>query len=163
MTSVAFGPGGRHTDRQIPRGSATSAFPQGAAEEPFVGRRRVTDTLEEALDQVRRCRARIVVVEGPAGIGKSCLVDRFLQRHPDLRVMRAGGEEWEAYVPYGLVDQLLAAAGVRGADLLVSTERALPTERFGEHRPARATIESPAFGRSGEQARFMIEAAAYRG
>jgi 2-iminobutanoate/2-iminopropanoate deaminase len=36
-------------------------------------------------------------------------------------------------------------------------------ERFGEHRPARATIESPAFGRSGEQARFMIEAAAYRG
>jgi 2-iminobutanoate/2-iminopropanoate deaminase len=36
-------------------------------------------------------------------------------------------------------------------------------ERFGEHRPARATIESPAFGRSGEQARFMIEACAYRG
>jgi 2-iminobutanoate/2-iminopropanoate deaminase len=36
-------------------------------------------------------------------------------------------------------------------------------ERFGEHRPARATIESPAFGRSGEHARFMIEAAAYRG
>ena len=36
-------------------------------------------------------------------------------------------------------------------------------ERFGEHRPARATIESPAFGRSGEQARFMVEAAAYRG
>lgn len=36
-------------------------------------------------------------------------------------------------------------------------------ERFGEHRPARATIESPAFGRSGEQARFMIESAAYRG
>lgn len=36
-------------------------------------------------------------------------------------------------------------------------------ERFGEHRPARATIESPALGRSGEHARFMVEAAAYRG
>ena len=35
--------------------------------------------------------------------------------------------------------------------------------RFGAHRPARAAIESPAFGRPGENARFMIEAAAYRG
>ncbi len=128
MTSVAFGPGGGHTDRQIPRGSATGAVSPGAAEEPFVGRRNVSDTLEEALDQVRRCGARIVVIEGPAGIGKSRLVDRFLQRHPDLRVLRAGGEEWEAYVPYGLADQLLGAAGVRGANLLVSTERALPTQ-----------------------------------
>jgi 2-iminobutanoate/2-iminopropanoate deaminase len=36
-------------------------------------------------------------------------------------------------------------------------------ERFGEHRPARATIQSPAFSRSGERACFMVEAAAYRG
>ena len=35
--------------------------------------------------------------------------------------------------------------------------------RFGAHRPARSAIESPAFGRPGENARFMIEAAAYRG
>jgi 2-iminobutanoate/2-iminopropanoate deaminase len=36
-------------------------------------------------------------------------------------------------------------------------------QRFGEHRPARSALESPAFGRPGENARFMIEAAAYRG
>jgi 2-iminobutanoate/2-iminopropanoate deaminase len=36
-------------------------------------------------------------------------------------------------------------------------------ERFGEHLPARSAIESPAFGRPGENARFMIEVAAYRG
>ena len=36
-------------------------------------------------------------------------------------------------------------------------------ERFGELRPVRATIQSPAFGRWGEQARFMVEVAAYRG
>jgi 2-iminobutanoate/2-iminopropanoate deaminase len=36
-------------------------------------------------------------------------------------------------------------------------------ERFGEHQPARSAIESPAFGRPGENARFMIEVAAYRG
>jgi 2-iminobutanoate/2-iminopropanoate deaminase len=35
-------------------------------------------------------------------------------------------------------------------------------ERFGEHRPARSALESPAFGRPGENARFMIEVAAYR-
>jgi 2-iminobutanoate/2-iminopropanoate deaminase len=37
------------------------------------------------------------------------------------------------------------------------------TQRFGEHRPARSAIESAAFGRPGEKARFMVEAAAYRG
>jgi 2-iminobutanoate/2-iminopropanoate deaminase len=36
-------------------------------------------------------------------------------------------------------------------------------ERFGEHRPARSAIESAAFGRPGENARFMIEVAAFRG
>jgi 2-iminobutanoate/2-iminopropanoate deaminase len=36
-------------------------------------------------------------------------------------------------------------------------------ERFGAHRPARSAIESSAFGRPAETARFMIEAAAYRG
>ncbi|MCW2703839.1 MAG: Endoribonuclease [Blastococcus sp.] len=36
-------------------------------------------------------------------------------------------------------------------------------QRFGKHRPARSAIESAAFGRPGENARFMIEVAAYRG
>jgi 2-iminobutanoate/2-iminopropanoate deaminase len=36
-------------------------------------------------------------------------------------------------------------------------------ERFGDHRPARSAIQSAEFGRKGENARFMIEATAYRG
>ena len=36
-------------------------------------------------------------------------------------------------------------------------------ERFGEHRPARSAIEATDFGRSGENARFMIEVVAHRG
>jgi len=36
-------------------------------------------------------------------------------------------------------------------------------ERFGEHRPARSAIEASDFGRTGENARFMVEAVAYRG
>ena len=35
--------------------------------------------------------------------------------------------------------------------------------RFGDHRPARSAIESSDFGRSGENARYMVEASAFRG
>ena len=37
------------------------------------------------------------------------------------------------------------------------------TEQFGDHRPARSAIEATDFGRKGENARFMVEAVAYRG
>jgi 2-iminobutanoate/2-iminopropanoate deaminase len=36
-------------------------------------------------------------------------------------------------------------------------------QRFGDHRPARSAIQSDQFGRQGENARFMIEATAFRG
>lgn len=35
-------------------------------------------------------------------------------------------------------------------------------ERFGDHRPARSAIQSAEFGRPGENARVMIEVAAFR-
>jgi 2-iminobutanoate/2-iminopropanoate deaminase len=35
-------------------------------------------------------------------------------------------------------------------------------EHFGEHRPARLAIEAADFGRPGENARYMVEAVAYR-
>ena len=35
-------------------------------------------------------------------------------------------------------------------------------ERFGGHRPARSAIEASDFGRPGEDARFMVEATAFR-
>jgi 2-iminobutanoate/2-iminopropanoate deaminase len=34
-------------------------------------------------------------------------------------------------------------------------------ENFGDHRPARSAIESPAFGRPDENPNFMVEAVAY--
>ena len=70
---------------------------------------------------------------------------------------------------------ILAAAGaglpdvVRVGIVMRDLQRDRPlfnevwAERFGEHRPARSAIESAAFGRAGENARFMIEVAAYRG
>lgn len=70
---------------------------------------------------------------------------------------------------------ILAAAGVGLTDVvrvgivMRDLQRDRPTfnevwaERFGEHRPARSAIQAEAFGRVGENARFMIEVAAFRG
>jgi 2-iminobutanoate/2-iminopropanoate deaminase len=70
---------------------------------------------------------------------------------------------------------ILAAAGaelrhvVRVGIVMRDLQRDRPTfnavwaERFGAHRPARSAIQSPEFGRVGENARYMIEVAAYRG
>jgi 2-iminobutanoate/2-iminopropanoate deaminase len=69
---------------------------------------------------------------------------------------------------------ILAAAGasltdvVRVGIVMRDLQRDRPifnevwAERFGEHRPARSAIESSAFGRPGENARFLVEVAAYR-
>ena len=70
---------------------------------------------------------------------------------------------------------ILAAAGVdltavvRVGIVMRALQRDRPVfnqvwaERFGDHRPARSAIQAGDFGRVGENARFMIEVAAFRG
>ena len=70
---------------------------------------------------------------------------------------------------------ILAAAGaaltdvVRVGIVMRALQRDRPVfnqvwaERFGGHRPARSAIEASDFGRTGENARFMVEATAFRG
>lgn len=70
-------------------------------------------------------------------------------------ILRAGGAELTDVVRVGIVMRDLQA------DRPVFNQ--VWAERFGEHRPARSAIESSAFGRPGEKARFMIEVTAYRG
>jgi 2-iminobutanoate/2-iminopropanoate deaminase len=69
---------------------------------------------------------------------------------------------------------ILAAAGatltdvVRVGIVMRALQRDRPlfnqvwAERFGGHRPARSAIEASDFGRPGENARFMVEATAFR-
>ena len=73
------------------------------------------------------------------------------------------------------LEAILAAAGlgladvVRAGIVMRDLQRDRPVfnavwaERFGEHRPARSAVQSAEFGRTGENARFMIEATAFRG
>ncbi len=55
----------------------------------------------------------MVLVEGEAGIGKSALLTRFASGLAGVTVLRAGGDEAELLLPYGVVGQLVASA--RGA------------------------------------------------
>ena len=72
--------------------------------------------------------APVVLLEGPPGIGKTAVLDRLLDDESDLTVLRATGEQWEAFVAYGVVDQLMRVAGVSAARLRAGRDRSLPAE-----------------------------------
>ena len=61
---------------------------------------------------------RIVQIEGPAGVGKTALIERFLadpESEQPPTVLRAGGDEAEALLAYGVVEQLVRSAGLEPA------------------------------------------------
>ncbi|MGH9095523.1 MAG: AAA family ATPase, partial [Acidimicrobiales bacterium] len=58
------------------------------------------------LELVETGRPQVVVAHGPAGIGKTALVREFLGGHPELRVVWASGDESEALLAFGVVDQM---------------------------------------------------------
>ncbi len=77
---------------------------------PFVGRERELAVLERCAVAARHGDPRVVIIEGPAGAGKSSLLGRFVQRLPDVMVVRGSGAEPEMSLAYGLIGQLVAAA-----------------------------------------------------
>jgi DNA-binding CsgD family transcriptional regulator len=77
----------------------------------FVGRRAELAFLDERLKDARRGTPCAVFIEGAAGIGKTALLSRFLHTH-ELRVLRATGDDLEAGLAFGLVEQLF-----RGVEL----------------------------------------------
>ena len=96
--------------------------------DPFVGRHAELNQLRGILAEARGGQPRTVLIEGPSGIGKTALIDRFLHEVEGVNVLRASGEHWEALVAYGIVDQLLRVAGVSGTTVLAGRERSLPAE-----------------------------------
>ena len=78
--------------------------------------------LEAAAVAARRGEPRVVLVEGEAGAGKSSLLARFASGLAGAAVLRAGGDEAELLLPYGVVGQLTASArGAGGRPGLLAT------------------------------------------
>ena len=94
----------------------------------FVGREHELGVLHALLAQVGADGARVALIRGAPGTGKTALVDAFLRDQQQLTAVRGSGDEGEASVSYALIDQLFAAVGLRGAALLAHTERVLPVE-----------------------------------
>ena len=69
--------------------------------------------LAAAAAAARGGQPQVVLVEGDAGGGKSGLLTRFASGLAGAAVLRAGGDEAESLLPYGIVGQLVASA--RGA------------------------------------------------
>jgi len=97
---------------------------------PFVGRQMELAVLRARLADALAGRPQIVQIQGPAGIGKTALVDHFLGEAGDgplPAVIRASGEETEELLAYGVVEQLrrsmVGAAGQTGADRFSTEDR----------------------------------------
>ena len=83
---------------------------------PFVGRVPELATLQALMDEVAAGTPRVVAVVGPPGIGKSALVQRFLDSRPGAPTLRATCDETETMLPYGVVAQLVAPSRREVAD-----------------------------------------------
>ena len=88
----------------------------------FVGRLLELATLRAALAAARAGEPQVVLIQGEAGIGKSSLVSEFLDGQRGVPVVAASGEEAEAFLPYGVVQQLAAGVAAVSAGALAGLE-----------------------------------------
>lgn len=97
----------------------------GAGAEQLLERSEELARIESALAKARSGRGTFVVIEGPAGIGKTALLaaTKIAATDGGLRVLRSRGTELERDFAFGVVRQLLErplaeASEVERADLL---------------------------------------------
>jgi DNA-binding CsgD family transcriptional regulator len=79
---------------------------------PLLERSNELARIESALSEVRAGQGRLVVIEGPAGIGKTALLDavRAAATASGMRVLRSRGTELEGDFAFGVVRQLFEPA-----------------------------------------------------
>jgi len=118
--------------RQAPSTAVSTEEPTGqpvGVPPSFSGRQHELDALDGVLDQVVGEGARVVLVKGPAGIGKTAVVRRFADRHRDLRLFWWSGEEARPSPSFAVIGRLLRSLGVRGHALPAHMARTLPEEK----------------------------------
>src|SRR6266540_1233214 len=90
-----------------------------AATEPLLERNEELARIESALADARTGRGRFVVVEGPAGIGKTALLAaaRAAAAEGGMRVLRSRATELETNFAFGVVRQLFEPPLVEASEL----------------------------------------------
>src|SRR5215475_3554568 len=98
------------------------------ARAPLLERSAELARIEAALGEAREGRGRFVVIEGPAGIGKTALLAaaRASAADAEMCVLRSRGTELEREFGFGVVRQLVEpplaeASEVERAEILQST------------------------------------------
>ncbi|MCT9078669.1 helix-turn-helix transcriptional regulator [Streptomyces fulvoviolaceus] len=83
----------------------------------LIGRVGEVAALTRTVDAARSGHPALLLVEGPAGIGKTALVEHVLHEHPARvdqvppRILRTAGVSWESGLPLGIAQQLVRALG----------------------------------------------------
>ena len=77
----------------------------------FVGREKELHSLKMYLNEVKRGEGKVILLEGPAGIGKSYLIDKFLEDNKDVQILKTRCEQSTQYVPYNAISQALGSFG----------------------------------------------------
>ncbi|ADB74038.1 LuxR C-terminal-related transcriptional regulator [Geodermatophilus obscurus] len=80
---------------------------QGDDDVHVVGPATAAVQLDALLDRARTGGPVVALVEGPAGIGRTTVLRRFLHRHADLQVTAAAGLPWESSRNGALARRLL--------------------------------------------------------
>ena len=90
-----------------------------AAAEPLLERSEALARIESALADARAGRGRFVVVEGPAGMGKTALLAaaRTAAAEGGMRVLRSRATEMETNFAFGVVRQLFERPLVEASEL----------------------------------------------
>jgi DNA-binding CsgD family transcriptional regulator len=79
--------------------------------DPFIGRAAELARVTEVISRVEAGQPWLVAIEGDPGVGKTALARRCVAEAADLRVLSARADQAEADLDFGIVDQLLRAAG----------------------------------------------------
>lgn len=77
---------------------------------PLVGRKRELGQLQQARDNCRSGRGNFVLITGELGIGKTRLVQEYLDQNPNLLTLQTICHELEANVPYAPLRHILQNA-----------------------------------------------------
>ena len=77
----------------------------------FIGRVAELARVAEVLTRVEAGQPWLVAIEGDPGIGKTALARRGLAQATGLKILSARGDQTETDLDFGIVDQLLRAAG----------------------------------------------------